>query len=156
MNPTNPAIPARVRTVAYFIGLAIGALTILATGVTAAVAPSHIGTVVSVSGAVTGAATFVLGALGVAFRPTAGGPSAADLWGDGTPVAVAPSPVSAPTVEPAPYTPTFVRYPDTPAPGPAATIAASYPGAVTAVIPAVTDGPPPGWLADTPVSDGTG
>lgn len=90
--PTDgaPAIPAKVRTVAYFTGLAIGAATILATGVTAAVAPGAAGTVLAVCGALSGAATFVLGALGVAFRPTAGLPGPADVWGDGTPVASTP------------------------------------------------------------------
>lgn len=66
-----PSIPARVRTVAYFVGLAIGGGTILATGVTAAVQPSAAVTVLAVCGAFSGAASFVLGGLGVAFRPTA-------------------------------------------------------------------------------------
>ncbi len=86
----SPAIPPRVRTVAYFAGLGVGALTILTTGVTAAVAPHAAGTVLAVCGALSGATTFVLGALGVAFRPTAGLPSAADTWGDGTPVDTTP------------------------------------------------------------------
>jgi hypothetical protein len=90
--PTDgaPAIPPRVRTVAYFAGLAVGAATILATGVTAAVAPNAAGTVLAVCGALSGATTFILGALGVAFRPTAGMPSAANTWGDGTPVETTP------------------------------------------------------------------
>jgi hypothetical protein len=90
--PTDgaPAIPPRVRTVAYFAGLAVGAVTILATGVTAAVAPNAAGTVLAVCGALSGAASFVLGGLGVAFRPTAGMPGAGDTWGDGTPVASTP------------------------------------------------------------------
>jgi len=66
-----PAVPARVRTVAYFAGLAVGAATILATGVTAALAPGAVVTVLAVCGAFSGAASFVLGGLGVAFRPTA-------------------------------------------------------------------------------------
>lgn len=82
----TPAIPPRFRTVAYFAGLAVGAVTILATGVTAAVAPNAAVTVLAVCGALSGAASFVLGGLGVAFRPTAGSPSSADTWGDGTPV----------------------------------------------------------------------
>lgn len=73
-----PAIPPKVRTVAYFTGLAVGAVTILATGVTAAVAPHAAVTVLAVCGAATGAASFVLGSLGVAFRPTAGQPGADD------------------------------------------------------------------------------
>jgi hypothetical protein len=81
-----PAIPPQVRTVAYFAGLVLGGITILATGVTAAVAPDAVGTVLAVCGAVTTAATFILGGLGVAFRPTAGLPAAGDTWGDGTPV----------------------------------------------------------------------
>lgn len=85
-----PAIPPRVRTVAYFAGLGVGAVTILATGITAAVAPGAVGTVLAVCGAFSGAATFVLGGLGVAFRPTAGLPGPADTWGDGTPVATTP------------------------------------------------------------------
>lgn len=86
--PTDgaPAIPPKVRTVAYFAGLAVGGVMILATGVTAAVAPNAVGTVLAVCGALSGAATFVLGGLGVAFRPTAGSLSSADTWGDGTPV----------------------------------------------------------------------
>jgi hypothetical protein len=84
-----PAIPPKVRTVAYFVGLGVGAVTILATGVTAAVAPSAVGTVLALCGALSGAASLVLGGLGVAFRPTAGLPSTrpGDTWGDGTPVA---------------------------------------------------------------------
>jgi len=99
--PTDgaPAIPPRVRTVAYFAGLGVGAVTILATGITAAVAPNAVGTVLAVCGAFSGAATFVLGGLGVAFRPTAvsviAPPRSADTWGDGTPV-------SAPVVGDAP------------------------------------------------------
>lgn len=84
-----PAIPPRVRTVAYFAGLALGAVTILVTGITAAVAPHVAVTVLAVCGALSGAASFVLGGLGVAFRPTAG-PGPADVWGDGTPVATTP------------------------------------------------------------------
>lgn len=67
----TPAIPARVRTIAYFIGLGIGAAAILATGVTAAVAPDQVGTVLAICGAFSSAASAVLGGLGVAFRPTA-------------------------------------------------------------------------------------
>lgn len=71
--PTDgaPAIPPKVRTVAYFAGLGVGAVTILATGVTAALAPGSVVTVLAVCGALSGAASFVLGGLGVAFRPTA-------------------------------------------------------------------------------------
>jgi hypothetical protein len=70
-----------VRTVAYFSGLAVGGLTILATGITAAVAPEHAVTVLAVCGAVSGAASFILGGLGVAFRPTAGGRAGTDVGG---------------------------------------------------------------------------
>lgn len=88
--PTDgaPAIPPKVRTVAYFVGLGVGAVTTLATGVTAAVAPHAAVTVLAVCGALSGAASLVLGGLGVAFRPTVGQPStrARDTWGDGTPV----------------------------------------------------------------------
>lgn len=65
-----PAIPAKVRTVAYFAGLGIGAATVLVTGVVAAVAPDAAVMVLAVCGAVSGAASLVLGGLGVAFRPT--------------------------------------------------------------------------------------
>lgn len=85
-----PAIPPRVRTVAYFAGLVVGAGVMLATGITAAVAPHAAVTVLAVCGSVSGAASFVLGALGVAFRPTAGLPGPGDVWGDGTPVATTP------------------------------------------------------------------
>lgn len=81
-NP-GPAIPPRVRTVAYFAGLVVGAVTILATGITAAVAPGSVVTVLAVCGAVTSATSFVLGALGVAFRPTIQ-PPAPVTWSDGT------------------------------------------------------------------------
>jgi hypothetical protein len=67
----GPAVPPRIRTIAYFVGLAVGGLTILATGITAAVAPQAVGTVLAITGAVTGATTFILGGLGAAFRPTA-------------------------------------------------------------------------------------
>lgn len=70
INEGVPAIPARVRTVAYFVGLAVGGLTVLAGGVTAAVAPDEVRTVLAVCGALNGAVTLVLGGLGVAFRPT--------------------------------------------------------------------------------------
>lgn len=85
-----PAIPPRVRTVAYFTGLAVGAATILATGITAAVAPAAVGTVLALCGAVNGATTLILGGLGVAFRPTASWPRAGEVWGDGTPVDTTP------------------------------------------------------------------
>ena len=68
-----------MRTVAYFAGLGVGAVTILATGITAAVAPHAAVTVLAVCGALSGAASFVLGGLGVAFRPTAGLPGPADV-----------------------------------------------------------------------------
>lgn len=91
--PENiPAVPARVRSAAYFVGLAVGGLTTLATGVVGAVAPEHTPAVLAVCGAVNGAVLVVLGGLGVVFRPTAGVPSASparipgDTWGDGTPV----------------------------------------------------------------------
>lgn len=87
-----PSIPPRFRTVTYFAGLAVGGATILAIGLTAAVAPGSVGTVLAVCGAVTSATSFVLGGLGVAFRPTAGQPSGritGNVWGDGTPVIVA-------------------------------------------------------------------
>ena len=66
-----PSIPPKVRTIIYFVGLAVGGLTTLAIGVTVAVAPDAAGTVLAICGSVTGAVSFVVGGLGVAFRPTA-------------------------------------------------------------------------------------
>jgi hypothetical protein len=85
-----PAIPPRVRTVAYFIGLAVGAGAILAGGIAAAVSPGSAVNVLAICGTFTAATSFVLGSLGVAFRPTAGLPNSSNTWGDGTPVATTP------------------------------------------------------------------
>lgn len=66
-----PTVPARVRTVAYFLGLATGALVLLATGIAPIwLAPDVADHVVSTAGVISGVAAFIAGGLGVAFRPT--------------------------------------------------------------------------------------
>lgn len=64
-----PAVPPKVRTVTYYVGLGVGAATILATGITAAVAPGAAVKVLAVCGAFTAATSFVCGGLGAIFRP---------------------------------------------------------------------------------------
>ena len=70
----TPSIPPTVRTVVYFVGLAVGFFGLLATGITAAVWPDYAGMVATVVAAVTGACGWLSSALGVAFRPTVSPP----------------------------------------------------------------------------------
>lgn len=67
----QPAVPPRVRTVAYFVGLITGALVLAATGLAPVwLAPEVAEDVVSTAGVLSGVAAFVAGGLGVAYRPT--------------------------------------------------------------------------------------
>lgn len=67
----TPAVPERVRTVAYFVGLVAGALVLSATGIAPIwLEPEAAERVVSTAGVVSGVAAFVAGGLGVAYRPT--------------------------------------------------------------------------------------
>lgn len=70
-EPDAPSVPARVRTVAYFLGLTTGALVLAATGIAPIwLDPDTSERVVSTAGVASGVAAFVAGGLGVAYRPT--------------------------------------------------------------------------------------
>ncbi|MCG7285344.1 hypothetical protein MHY85_05060 [Cellulomonas sp. ACRRI] len=67
----TPAIPARVRTVTYFILLGVSALVLLATGL----APiwfedPQAQQVAATAGVISGVAGLIAGGLGVTYRPT--------------------------------------------------------------------------------------
>ena len=86
MNEVTPTVPARVRTATYYIGLAIGALTLAATGLAPIWLPPDLADqVASSAGVISGVGAFIAGGLGVIYRPTAN-PTVAD----GTAVAVEP------------------------------------------------------------------
>ena len=87
MSETTPAVPPRVRSATYYIGLAIGALTLAATGLAPIwLSPDLADQVASSAGVISGVGAFVAGGLGVAYRPTTN-PTVAD----GTAIAVEPS-----------------------------------------------------------------
>lgn len=66
-----PAVPARVRTVAYFALLAAAALVLLATGLAPIWLEADAATrVVASGGVVTSVLGLIAGGLGVAYRPT--------------------------------------------------------------------------------------
>ena len=60
-----------VRTVVYVVGLIVGVVSILATGLVAIWAPDLAGPVLASVGAVSTATGFLASALGVVYRPTA-------------------------------------------------------------------------------------
>lgn len=67
----SPAVPARVRTVAYFVLLGVSALVLLATGL----APiwfddPQAQQVAATAGVISGVAGLIAGGLGVTYRPT--------------------------------------------------------------------------------------
>lgn len=67
----RPEIPKRVRSVAYIVGLVVSALAILVSGGAAIWLNSTLSTqVVATVGVVTAATSFLVSALGVAYRPT--------------------------------------------------------------------------------------
>jgi hypothetical protein len=67
----TPAIPARVRTVAYFALLALSAVVLLAQGLAPVwLDPDTADQVVRSAGVVTGVAGLIAGGLGVTYRPT--------------------------------------------------------------------------------------
>lgn len=70
-TPTDykPTVPPKVRDWAYFIGLAVGALTTLALGVVPIWAPDYTEQIKDTVSAVNGAALLVIGGLGVVYRP---------------------------------------------------------------------------------------
>ena len=70
-TPTAPAVPPRVRTVAYFLLLGASALVLLVTGVTPIWAPDLAEQVIATGGVVTSVLGVIAGGLGVAYRPTA-------------------------------------------------------------------------------------
>lgn len=66
-----PAVPARVRTVAYYVLLVVSALVLLATGLAPIWLDGDAATrVVASAGVVTSVAGLIAGGLGVAYRPT--------------------------------------------------------------------------------------
>lgn len=66
-----PSVPARVRTVAYFLLLGASALVLLATGLAPIWLDDPTATqVVATSGVVTSVLGLIAGGLGVAYRPT--------------------------------------------------------------------------------------
>ncbi len=69
---TPPAVPAIVRTVAYFIILGLSALVLLCTGLAPIWLDAELSTKVVASGGVfTAVFGLIAGGLGVAYRPTA-------------------------------------------------------------------------------------
>lgn len=86
MSETTPAVPPRVRSVVYYAGLIIGALTLAASGLAGIwLDPELAERVASSAGVISGVGAFVAGGLGVAYRPTTN-PTVAD----GTAIAVEP------------------------------------------------------------------
>lgn len=70
-TPDTPAVPARVRTVAYYLLLALSAVVLLATGLAPIWLDDPQATqVVATAGVVTSVAGLIAGGLGVAYRPT--------------------------------------------------------------------------------------
>lgn len=68
---TPPAVPPRVRTVAYFVLLACAALVLLGTGLAPIWLADEVATKVVASGGVlTSVFGLIAGGLGVAYRPT--------------------------------------------------------------------------------------
>ena len=83
---TVPAVPPRVRSVVYYAGLIIGALTLAASGLAGIwLDPELAERVASSAGVISGVGAFVAGGLGVAYRPTRNHTVA-----DGTAIAVEP------------------------------------------------------------------
>jgi uncharacterized membrane protein HdeD (DUF308 family) len=67
----TPAIPARVRTIAYFVLLALSAVVLCAQGLAPIwLDPDTADQVVRTAGVVTGVAGLIAGGLGVTYRPT--------------------------------------------------------------------------------------
>lgn len=74
MIPDAPAVPPRVRTVAYFLLLGASAFVLLATGLAPIWLDADVATKVVASGGVlTSVFGVIAGGLGVAYRPTKGG-----------------------------------------------------------------------------------
>ncbi|GAA1995647.1 hypothetical protein GCM10009718_37020 [Isoptericola halotolerans] len=69
MSTYQPTIPPKVRTIAYYTALVVGALATGSAAITAAVAPEHAETVAAVAGAVSGIVATIAGGLGVVYRP---------------------------------------------------------------------------------------
>lgn len=70
-TPDAPAVPARVRTVAYFVLLACAAAVLLCTGLAPIWLPDDTATrVVASGGVLTSVFGLIAGGLGVAYRPT--------------------------------------------------------------------------------------
>ncbi len=67
----TPAVPTRVRAVAYFVLLGVSALALLATGLAPIWLDGEVATrVVASAGVLTGVVGLIGGGLGVAYRPT--------------------------------------------------------------------------------------
>ena len=86
MNEVTPAVPAHIRTAAYYVGLVLGAFTLAASGLASIwLDPGTADQVVRTCGVVSGVAAFLAGGLGAVYRPTAN-PTVAD----GTAVPITP------------------------------------------------------------------
>lgn len=64
------AVPPRVRTTVYLVGLIVGAVGAGAIGFTGALYPDDVRIVAAVVGSVTSVVATIAGGLGVAYRPT--------------------------------------------------------------------------------------
>ena len=70
-DPDTPAIPARVRTTAYFVLLGASALILLVTGLAPIWLTDPSATqVIATSGVISGVLGVIAGGLGVTYRPT--------------------------------------------------------------------------------------
>ena len=78
----QPAIPPAVRTAVYVLGLVVGFLSILAIGLVAIFWPDVAAQATAATGVVGTATGFLASALGVVYRPTAGGGSTPSIGGD--------------------------------------------------------------------------
>lgn len=84
MEPINntPKVSPRVRTIAYFVSLFVGAAILVGTGVVDAFFPALSDQVGQVTASVSAAVALVIGGLGVAYRPTGKGIDATPVSDD--------------------------------------------------------------------------
>lgn len=71
----KPAVPAKVRDIAYWIGFAVGGLGLLTTGLVAIWAPDAAQQITATVLVIGGAASWVSSGLGVVYRPGAQPPT---------------------------------------------------------------------------------
>ena len=88
----TPAVPPIVRTVAYFVLLAISAAVLIVTGLaTIWLAPDMATKIVASGGVITSALGVIAGGLGVAYRPTVATPTTSP---EAAYVTIAPTPAA--------------------------------------------------------------